>query len=860
MGTIFSASNAADFRTAIDAAQGGDRIELAPGSYGELFLQDMRFGGPGVTIASADPDDRAVFDKVYLYRSDNLHFDSIEIDFEPVGNTGYAVGFRAVEGADVSIRNSLLQGGYDPDRDPKYADRPIGFGVQLRRMEDVRIENNEITDFHVGVNMAHVQGLTVNHNTIAEVRTSPMTGGGVNDVEVIGNHFGSSHPVDLGGNGDHGDMIHIYPQINQKGPAENIVIRDNFLEQGTGTDPILGIYIDDAGSAASGLGYRNVVIENNIIHNGDAQGIRVENADGLSIRNNSLIQSSGTDRGDAPGIVLTSGTRNAVVDNNIVAGIITGSSTGANAERLNVDIGGTLYIQDRNVNGANYVGDLFVNGLVSNGNVNDFIPLKGSAAEGYGATLVRFDSDDAAHVAVISDTRGAHLDVKTLNFDLQELHDETGAIDIAGAQIDWDFGDGATGSGEGIAHTYDTAGTYDVTAEVALASGETVRVGHTVDVFTAGAVDLNFDRGILDESDIANPIDVVGDVRLEAGRFGDALRLASDRARVEIGRSEEILNNPEFSMSFAFQKDGGVAGNDDSGKLVYFSGTSYITATEGQIAFYGTTTTGRGISLSVEDSAMEAGGWHHLTYTFSAAAGTAALYLDGREVDRVEGLTGIQKTTSGHDLHLGGRVNDGFGGLIDEFDFTRAALTAEEVEGRYAALFDPAPEPAEPVEPPAPEPEPVPTPEPELEPAPGPTPEPEPEPELEPTPELAPEAAPELEPEAAPTPEPADSAPEPAEEPVSGPATDAEAGEGAGEGDDDLLSAIAAEYLSFMEGRESTLQAQEAAFDDVGGIGGGGVAPNLFDQLSAAMLRGETWPGADREEDAVPPEDAGMWL
>ncbi len=683
MGQIFTVSNAAELSAAIGSASGGDRIELQSGEYGELYLKYKSFDGEGVTIASANPDDMAVFDKIFLNNIQNLHFDRIEIDYEPVGDTGYFVAFRAAGGENISITNSLLHGGTDPDRDPQYADSPMGIGVQLLKVDNVVIQGNEIHDFHAGVSVAYVNGLTVNDNYIHEVRTLPLGGGAVNDVEIIGNHLSGVYPVNFGKGGDHADMIHFYPLSGQEGAMDNIVIRDNFLEQGDSPQPVLGILIDDSGGGVSGLGYTNMIIDNNVIHNGNAQGIQVENVNGLQITNNSLLQSSGSGLGSAPGVLLSGGTQNVVLDNNIISGYIAGSAVNG----TNVNIGDNLFVQDRDPFGENYVGDLFVNGLTPNGDVEDMMPLEGSAAEGYGADLSRFDLPEGAHIAVISDTRGEGLDMKSIHFDAKSLFDTDGEIDFSNAELSWDFGDGTTGTGDAINHTYGSAGSYDVTATFTFSDGKMITVDKTIDVFTPQAVMMDFEGSISDTSDIANRVTTKGGVRLEEGRFGDALRLVNGTSQVSIGRSEEIIDNPDFSISFAFQKDGGTETNSDDGMFVYYTGTSYISTGNGSLAFTGTTSTGRVIRMNADVDQIEDGGWHHLTYTFSSTDRSAILYLDGEEVDRVDGVSGIQRNINGHDMLLGGRTGGAFGGLMDEVEFTRAALTPEEVQERYESLF-----------------------------------------------------------------------------------------------------------------------------------------------------------------------------
>ncbi|MEO0369817.1 MAG: LamG-like jellyroll fold domain-containing protein [Pseudomonadota bacterium] len=684
MGQTFTVSTAAGLSAALDNASAGDRIELEAGNYGELFLRSKVFGGEGVTIVSADPNNRAVFDKIHLVRSSDIHFDQIEVDFDPVGNTSYTSGFRATDGANISVTNSVLHGGPDPSLDPKYADAPVGVGVQIHRMENVNISGTEIFDFRIGINYARVDGMYVHDNYIHDMRTSPMTGGDVSNVEIIGNQFESSNPIDLGGTGDHGNMIHIFPMADPSGPQENIIIRDNFLKQGTNPSPILGIHLDDTGGS-TGQGFRNVVIENNVLHNGDAQGIRAENVDGLSILNNSFVQSSGGE-GQAPGIVLTRDTDNVTIDGNIIAGQLSGSSV--DDPDINITLGDNLFTQDRDPLGENYAGDLFVNGLEPNADLTDLITRDGSAAAGFGADISQFGVSEEAYVAVLSDARGTGRDVKTITFEAQSLFTLASEADLAGSTVAWDFGDGTTGTGRSVAHTYATAGEYNVTATFTLADGTTTATDKTIEVFTAEAVTMDFEGGIADISDVANVVTVIGAADTEQSRFGTALRLSEESAYVEVERSEEILDNPEFSISMAFQKDGGTAANDDAGMLMYFSRTAFIGTKDGELTVGGVTSTGEGIGLEVETDAIDDGAWHHMTYTFSAETGTATLYLDGVKVDQQTGLTGIQATTNGHDMLVGGRGGGAFGGLIDEVQFTRAALSAQEVAAEYETLFE----------------------------------------------------------------------------------------------------------------------------------------------------------------------------
>ncbi|MFC2099901.1 PKD domain-containing protein [Candidatus Bipolaricaulota bacterium] len=64
----------------------------------------------------------------------------------------------------------------------------------------------------------------------------------------------------------------------------------------------------------------------------------------------------------------------------------------------------------------------------------------------------------------------------TVNFSAVLSSDEDGVI----ARFDWDFGDGTSGSGEAVAHTYDVAGTYVVVLRVTDDDGESVTTQKTI--------------------------------------------------------------------------------------------------------------------------------------------------------------------------------------------------------------------------------------------------------------------------------------------------------------------------------------------------------------------------------------------
>ena len=135
--------------------------------------------------------------------------------------------------------------------------------------------------------------------------------------------------------------------------SDNIIIRDNFFEQGDG-EALVGINLEGYGGP---LGFKNVMIDHNVIHNGDSQALRAQNVDGLTMTNNTLLQSDGG-LNDAPLIGLVEGTKNALIQNNLTAGI--NGVAFDNAAANNIVATGNVIINYTDPESPNYVGNLFV--------------------------------------------------------------------------------------------------------------------------------------------------------------------------------------------------------------------------------------------------------------------------------------------------------------------------------------------------------------------------------------------------------------------------------------------------------------------------------------------------------------------
>lgn len=716
---IIRVSSAEELDAALAKATGGETILLEAGDYGNLSIKDLNFSSE-VTIKSASSTDMAIFEEVYVADSSNIVFDSIDIDFTPDEDTvAWDSAVRVLNSSNLTFKNTDITGGnaingVPPETDAGDLDAtgnvlglPTGRAMTISDSSGITIESNDISEFYNGIVISNSDGLNILNNEIHDLRTTPIRGGDVNDVVIDGNTFYDFVPWKLGGEGDHGDFIHFWTQPStQTGPSENITVTNNFFKQGDGA-ALVGVYLEDNYD----LGYKNVNFSDNVMYNGDRQGVRIENADGVTLEGNTLLQSSG-DQNNAPTFVLTEGTTNVSITDNILS-----SEMALNGSDLaNIDISNNLYVQRHDPNGENYVGDLFVNPFVgADADLVDLQALPGSLVEtmGVGAPLTAYNSTATDGMSgFVTNEAGDGLQMLDQSFSVAGLVGPGGAIDASSASVSWDFGDGSTAVGLEQSHSFAKAGEYEVTATVKLADGQILTLTKTVVVDTPIALYSNFDAGLQDLSDTENSVGIDTGVKLESSGDGQAVRLNGGVVKYE--SSAELFNNDEFTVLLDFKKDAG--DENASGRLINFSG-SFVVKVDGDglaIAL----TTDKGTSwINTGDIGLDDSNWHSLALTFSGKDGTAIVYLDGKEVSRLTGLEGAtQVGLAGQPVYLGDPFGIGFTGLLDNFAYLRGAMTAEQVTAGLDSLgsggttdpVDPQPDTPTPEEEPEPDPEPVP--------------------------------------------------------------------------------------------------------------------------------------------------------
>ena len=312
MATLYA--NTSNYKPAFAALQSGDTLVLAPGNYGVLYMKDKTYT-ENVIIKGGS------FTGMQITNVSHVTLEGSTVKFTPtLTSTSNTQAIRVVQSDHVIIQNAKITGGLAINGVPQDAtvlDKtgnvlglPVGKGVNFENSQDSGIYDSDIRLFHKGVTFSDSENITISGNDIHDLRTSPITGSVLSGINITGNHTWNSTPWAYGGAGDHGDRIHLWTDHR---PSENVVIRDNLLEQGSGA-PMLGIYLDDLGG---GLGFSNVDISNNTIIDGHGEGILLENVSGTVTGNELIWSGAGNPANDTPRMIIGDGSHNIVFTDNI---------------------------------------------------------------------------------------------------------------------------------------------------------------------------------------------------------------------------------------------------------------------------------------------------------------------------------------------------------------------------------------------------------------------------------------------------------------------------------------------------------------------------------------------------------------
>lgn len=213
--------DAAELTQALNTAQTGDAIVLAPGDYGPLHAKNLKFSGE-VVVRSADPHNKARFSGIFADNCDNITFDGLHSKYTYNGEFEWHEANRLSGGSNLKMVNSDLEGDQNGTS---------GFWATALRVVDVDgllIEKTQMHKHTRGTYITRGKDGVVRLNEIHDIRSD-----GINPHEVDNLLVELNYIHDFGGvagNGDHRDAIQIIGAGGAVCPL--ITLRKNLIFQG----------------------------------------------------------------------------------------------------------------------------------------------------------------------------------------------------------------------------------------------------------------------------------------------------------------------------------------------------------------------------------------------------------------------------------------------------------------------------------------------------------------------------------------------------------------------------------------------------------------------------------------------------
>lgn len=266
---------------AVARARSGDRIVLAPGSYGQLAIGRRNIDGPPVTITASAAGTRPTVANVDVDQSRGWIVEGLDIGGSS-GRRGRVV--FVTNSTDIGILNNHVHG-KTVNNDP-WDDNVTGIGV--RNSERVEVSRNRIRDTGTGVSVAESTDVLFAGNSIAFVREGSQWVA-TRSTTLRCNRISHIFPNML--LKEHPDAIQGWP--NKAGNNTDMLIEGNVLMLG-GPRAVHGMFLqgrfEPEGDSQPNI-MRNLTIRDNIYYGSALHGISFSALENAVIERNTVLPS-----------------------------------------------------------------------------------------------------------------------------------------------------------------------------------------------------------------------------------------------------------------------------------------------------------------------------------------------------------------------------------------------------------------------------------------------------------------------------------------------------------------------------------------------------------------------------------------
>jgi hypothetical protein len=259
--------NAEALENALKCAANGSNLKLASANFGSIEIRNL--SANDLVMESADPLRPARFTALAIYGSNGFTLRHIRIAGDPPQTK--------TQGLSVFGATRFKADHIDVIREP--SSRPFRTAVLVRETDNIALRRFRIKGHIHGIGLLDVKDAELIENSIWQMQTDGIRGGGVNNIRIARNVIGSFSPK----SGDHPDGVQFWSQ-NQKEPSQGILIEDNLILRGTG-GRIQGIFLRDT----QNLPFKDVTVRRNLLVGTAYNGIAVAGYANLQVTDNIIV-------------------------------------------------------------------------------------------------------------------------------------------------------------------------------------------------------------------------------------------------------------------------------------------------------------------------------------------------------------------------------------------------------------------------------------------------------------------------------------------------------------------------------------------------------------------------------------------
>lgn len=280
---MVTVNNASELTTQLNAATGGEIIELAAGiNFGRYTTPSGKTYSTPVTIRSLDTNNRGIFGQLNL-NSGNVILDDILFDYVwQSGDQTWTAAIYSNGHNNITIQNCEFLGDND-------GSEITGRAIELFYMTGATVTGNKIDGFNDGNHYFSVNNLVFTGNEIIRCGSDGIQLTTVNGATISGNIF---HDWVAPRASAHVDAIQL---LRNLGGCNNINIKENVFDMANGYMGQTFHAGEDGYDMSNSLYiHTNITYENNLIMMGHANGFSLSGMDNLTIRKNTMQEGQST--------------------------------------------------------------------------------------------------------------------------------------------------------------------------------------------------------------------------------------------------------------------------------------------------------------------------------------------------------------------------------------------------------------------------------------------------------------------------------------------------------------------------------------------------------------------------------------